>query len=297
MSTATVLDPAAATDYYIDAPAPGLYRDVPYDTYARWSALRSSLLNKVGQSPLHARYAMLHPGEDGSTKAKEFGHVLHHAVLEPDLFLTRYAKAPTGDKRLKDVKAAWAECQEKNAGKVLVGGDDFDQCIAMRDAVWSHPTAKEILGSPGAKELSAVWRDKETGLPCKGRQDFFGSWAGWPTLADLKSTVDASRKAFSRAISAYQYAPQGAYYLDGFDTLSPFEGDRRYVLIAVEKDPPFAVCVYELDQDSIAAGRRRYRSHLDQWARCLDSGLWVGYGDGCEAISLPAWELKEQEHY
>lgn len=296
MSSATIIEPAAdLADFYIDAPAPGLHKDVPYEVYERWPAVRSSLLSKLGQSPLHARYAMLHPLEGDSTKAKDFGHALHVAVLEPDAFPARYFKAPDVDGRTKDGKAALAAAREANHGKRLIKAEEYDQCIAMRDAVWSHPTAKEILASPGVNELSAVWEDSETGLLCKGRQDRFGSWDAWPTVVDLKSTLDASKRSFSKTIETYGYASQAAYYLDGFNALAPFRGgDRRYVLIAAEKDPPYAIAVYELESASIEIGRKRYRAHLTEWARCMEAGRFPAYGDGLDLISLPAWAFKNE---
>lgn len=285
--------PSRNPEWWREAPPPGLHRGVPYDEYARWAAINHSVLRKIKQSPLHARHAMLNP--DDSTAAQAFGSALHKAVLEPDLFPKVYAWAPKFDKRTNAGKEGWAKFQAENPGKEYLTKEEYEKCIAMRDAVWSHPTAAEILRAPGVNELSAVWKDKETETVCKGRQDRFGSWDKYPTVVDLKSTVDASKKAFSRAIENYGYAEQAAMYLDGFETLAPFEGDRRYVLIAAENEPPYAVAVYELDSDAIEVGRKRYRGHLIQYARSLESGVWSGYGDGLDLISLPPWSMKAEE--
>lgn len=298
MSTQTVVEPSpTALDYYIDAPAPGLHKDVPPETYSRWSAVRSSLLRKVAQSPYHARYAMLHPEDEDTTKAKDFGQAFHVGALEPDRFNIAFGVMPNlGPRQSSKVRAEEEAYRAAHAHIRMISKDDYDLVIAMRDAVWQHPTAKEILSSPGANELSAVWKDKGTGVLCKGRQDRFGVWADAPTVVDLKSTVDASRATFSRSIATYGYDQQSAYYLDGFNALAPVDG-RKYVLIAVEKTAPYAVAVYELDQASIAAGRRKYRANLELWARCLESGVFPGYGDGCDDISLPAYALREEEFY
>lgn len=298
MSTATVVEPsAAALDHYIAPPAPGLYPNQSYETYDRWSAARSSFLRKFRQSPLHARYAMLHPDEE-TTKAQAFGQALHVAVLEPERFAKAFDVLPDfGDMRSskrRDERDAFLEANKETR---FVERKELDQLLGMREAIRSHPTAKAILSSPGVSELSAVWTDKVTGLPCKGRQDYFGAWDQYPTMADLKSTVDASRQAFAKSVDNYGYAEQAAFYLDGFNALQPFEGDRRYVLIAAEKKPPYAVAVYDVDTAAIAVGRRRVRGYLEQYARCLESGVWPAYGDGCELVSLPGYAMKEQEHY
>jgi len=295
MSTA-VLDPSVATSYYIDAPKPGLYRDVAFDTYRRWAAANHSTLKHFQKSALHARYAMLNP--EPQTEAQAIGHAIHVAILEPERFAKSFDVMPYLGKRQSSIVRAEEDKYRKERPEItFLDVADHKLCLALRDATWAHPAAKEILSSPGVNELSAVWNDRETGVVCKGRQDRFGSWGGWPTLVDLKSTEDASRGAFSRSIHKYGYDQQAACYLDGFDVLSPFEGDRRYVLLAVEKAPPYAIAVYELDQDSIAAGRRKYRAHLEEYARCLESGQWPGLGDGADLISLPSYALKDEEHY
>lgn len=290
--SAIAVTPAVNPEWWRDPPPAGLHRAVPYEEYSRWAAINHSTLRHFSKSPLHARFAMLHP--DDPSDAQALGSALHKAVLEPELFPAAYCWAPKMDKRTNDGKKLWADFQSANSGKGILTKEEYEQCIAMRDSVWSHPTAAAILRAPGVNEVSAVWKDKETGVTCKGRQDRFGSWDKWPTVTDLKSTRDASKRAFSRAMDTYGYAEQAAMYLDGFDALSPFQGDRRYVLIAAENEPPYAVAVYELDIDTIEHGRKRYRSHLRQYASCLESGVWTGYGDGMDLISLPAWSLKEE---
>jgi hypothetical protein len=53
--------------------------------------------------------------------------------------------------------------------------------------------------------------------------------------------------------------------------------------------------VYELDIDAITEGRRRYRAHLTKYAECLESGVWDGYGAGCDLVSLPPWSFKPEQ--
>lgn len=295
MSTATIHEPSVHPEWWREAPPAGLHRGIGYDEYSRWAAVNHSTLRHFAKSPLHARHAMLNPSEP--TEAMALGSAVHKAILEPDLFPAAYCWAPKFDKRTNDGKAGWTEFQTENAGKGILTREEYDQCIALRDAVWLHPTAAEVLRSPGANELSATWMDKTTNAACKGRPDRFGLWQGWPTVTDVKTARDASRRAFSRAIEQYGYSEQAAFYLDGLESISPFEGDRRFIFIVAEKEPPYAVAVYELDIDAIEAGRRKYRAHLNQYAACLASGVWPGFGDGADLISMPAWAMREEEHY
>lgn len=295
MSSETLIEPGQHPSWWRTAPEAGLHLNITYDEYARWAAINHSTLRHFARSPLHARYAMLHP--DDPTEAQAFGSALHKAILEPDIFPATYCAAPRIDKRTTAGKAEWAAFQQANASKGILTEDEYAQCLAMRDAVWSHPAAAEILRSPGVHEVSAVWQDKDTQAMCKGRLDRYGYWQRWPTIADVKTARDAGRRPFSRAIETYGYAEQAAMYLDGAQALAPVEVDRRFVFIVAEKEPPYAVAVYELDVDAIEAGRKRYRAHLQQYAECMATSSWGGYGNGVELISLPAWALREGEGY
>lgn len=295
MSTSTVIEPVA--DYFVDAPPPGLYPGLPYDEYARWAAMNHSNLKFFGTTPYHGRYHMVRPDHE-ETKAQATGHNTHVAVLEPERFAKEYAVMPYMGKRQSSiVRAEEDKFRAAHPETTFLDAPEHELCLKLRDAVWAHPMAKTILSSPGRNEVSAVWTDKVTSLPCKGRQDRVGLLDNWPVVVDFKTAEDAGRREFSKAIGKFGYHEQGAFYIDGFDTLQPFEGDRRYMFIVVEKDPPFAVVVYELDNTALTVGRRNYRAHLDRYAACLESGVWPGYGDGAELITVPAWAAKEEEHY
>lgn len=294
MSTA-IVEPTA--DYYVDAPTPGLYPGLPYDEYARWAAMNHSKLKHFGTTPYHGRYWMVNPDHE-ETKAQATGHNTHVAVLEPERFAKEYAVMPYMGKRQSSiVRKEEEDFRTAHAETTFLDAPEHELCVKLRDAVWAHPTARAILSAPGKNEVSAVWKDKVTGLPCKGRQDRVGLWDNWPVVVDFKTAEDAGRRDFSKAIATFGYHDQGAYYIDGLDSIQHFEGDRRYVFIVVEKDPPYAVAVYELDNTALTVGRRRYRANLDKYAACLESGLYPGYGDGADLITLPAWAMKEEEHY
>jgi len=292
--TTTIVHPGAGIrpEFWRDAPEPGLYPGTPYEEYSRWAAINASTLKHFARSPLHARHAMLHP--DDPTEAQELGVATHAAVLEPESFPAGYCGAPKVDKRTTDGKKLWAEFVAANEGKHVLTAEEYTHCLAMRDAAWSHPMAAAILRSSGKNEVSAVWKDKTTEVVCKGRQDRLTYVDNWPTVVDVKTSKDAGRRKFSRDIDAYGYADQAAFYLDGLDTLHPFEGDRRYVFLVLEKEPPYAVAVYELDIDAINVARSKVRGYLRQYAECLESGTWPGYGDGLELVSLPPWAMKEE---
>jgi hypothetical protein len=203
--------------------------------------------------------------------------------------------APKMDRRTKEGKALWAELQA--SPMTIVTADEYDRCTKVRDAVRSHPFAGELLRGKGVNEVSAVWRDPDTGLPCKARYDRLtslqmtdGAGTPWSAIVDIKTAVDAGTRGFSSAAGRYAYHEAAAFYLDGAFAISP--RPRKFFWIAVEKDPPYAVAVYEIGDASVDAGRDAYKAHLAQYAECIASGVWPGYGDGAQYLDIPAWMLR-----
>jgi exodeoxyribonuclease VIII len=272
-------------------PEPGVHAGVPYSDYETWDGINHSTLKWFSRSPAHARQYRVRPPEPSAQMA--LGSATHVAVLEPDRFPDAYARGIQVDRRYSKGKEAWARFQSENAGRIVLAPEEFDLCLRLREAVWSHPTAADILRGPGGNEMSAFWRDRDTGKDCRGRMDAIRSFYGWTFIVDLKTAADASPDGFSRAAARFSYAEQAAFYLDGLNALD--ERSRRFVHIAVEKEEPCAVAVYELDEQSIDEGRRAYRRHLKQYAECIETQTWGGYGDGILPLSLPRWSFKRED--
>jgi hypothetical protein len=93
-------------------------------------------------------------------------------------------------------------------------------------------------------------------------------------MYDLKTTQDAS-VAFEDSILKYGYHRQAAWYLDAANAAGL--GLKEFVLIAVEKDAPFGVQTFALDDSLIAKGRAENRASLALFAECKTSGNWPGY--------------------
>ena len=278
------------TDPWPDAPKPNLYKGVAYETYSRWNAANHSLLRHFARSAAHAEYALTHPDE--GSEAKQRGHTTHVAVLEPDRFVAQYVAAPRIDKRTNAGKAEWREFQEVNAGKVIVPEDEYRLAGAMSASVWAHPTAAELLRG-GLNEVSLAWRDADTGVPCKARLDHLGTAGEWSAIVDLKTSRNAARRSFERDVHAFAYHQQAALYLDGADALAP--RPRKFIFVVVESDPPHCVAVYELDEEAIALGRDDYKKHLRMYSEAALSGVWCGYAEGMDYVSLPAWAFRAVE--
>ena len=65
-----------------------------------------------------------------------------------------------------------------------------------------------------------------------------------------------------------------------------------FVFVAVEKQPPYGVAVYELSPEDITVGRAMYRQDLHTYAACQDANKWPAYPEDIRLLELPAWGRK-----
>ena len=242
----------------------------------------NSLLGALRKSPAHLRHALAHPSEP--TPAMRLGTAFHVATLEWHTFDDSWARGSELSGRTKEGKTAKAELEERYEPDRILKPDDYDTVCAMRESVLTHPVAGELLQGVET-EVAAFWVD-ESGIECKAKID--GLPADGDCLIDLKSTIDASPEHMAKAIANLGYARQGAHYL------SPFDERDRFIIIACEKKPPFAVAVYELSADAIRRGAIEVRSLLFDWARCIDDfgwdEPWPSYAeDEITVLDLPPW--------
>lgn len=261
---------------------PGEYHNLPEERYHALKYASHSYLCDMKRSPAHCLHSMTCGRE--ATPALLLGRAIHFAVLQPDLFRDRYTILPEGDGRSAEVKAARAEARRLYGEDNLLSRDDFQRCIAVRDAVWSHPRAKALLAARTDTEISGVWDDEPTGIRCKLRSDFLCRGG---VIGDLKTTENASRREFEKAIFRWSYYMQGAFYHHGWAKLR--QPQEHFCIIAVEKSPPHGVCVYRLEDDALAEGDNEFRALLVKFAECQQSGEWPGYSNDFERIGLPRW--------
>ena len=263
--------------------AHGLHEGVPEAEYHRKELGLASkhALDLVLKAPAKYR-ASLTDADREPTPAMRFGSDFHQATLEPHLY-----------------SATTATARQREDAQAILG---------MRDAVYAHPVAGKLLAH-GHPEVTARWRDSETGLECKARADLWVPSLG--VIADLKSCADASVEEFSRSVAKYTYHVQAAMYLEGFRIASveateevrrKWRGSARteriasdgpqvdaFVFIAVEKEPPHLMAVYVLDEAAIERGRLRMRRGMRTLAECLAKDEWPGLPTHIQAIDLPRW--------
>jgi hypothetical protein len=177
---------------------------------------------------------------------------------------------------------------------------DYDRAIKVRDAVFAHRASK-LLPQSGQRELSVVWKDDTTGMLCKARMDGHSPAIGGGVIVDIKTTKDASKRAFEKSVWTYGYHRQGAFYLEGAKA-SGFAAEH-FAIIAVESAPPYAVAIYRLDDGAMDAGaievfgtltpEGRAGGLLARYADCVTRNEWPGYPEDVQDVALPAWAFTQ----
>jgi hypothetical protein len=251
--------------------------------YLKIDAVNASSLKEMRRSPLHYAHRKANPREDTARLA--MGRATHTAVFEPDRFALDFAVF-MGERR---AGKEWAAFCETHPNQTILKEPEYATCLAMRDAVRSHPVAGPALAPPGEAEKVLVWTDAETGLRCKARLD----WWRPGLLADLKTTADIDRDRFAATSYRLGYHMQLAFYRAGLIANGLDAPNPR--IIAVEAAAPHDVAVFPLEDDALYAGEIEVADLLARVAAGKFSGKWPGRYPEETPLPLPAWALRGDE--
>lgn len=282
---------------------PGIYNDISNAEYHASDGISKSGLDQVARSPAHYRAWREKPRKQ--TEAFSIGTEAHRLILEPDAISLGILK-PKIPRRSSMDRMEWesffsrngADCSivdnparewdaefTRQTGRYLLTQEQFDAVRAMRESVYAHPSAANLLEN-GVAEQTIVWIDADTGELCRCRPDWVhDEWI----QVEIKTTEDASPPNVVRSMAKWRYHVQAAFYSDGFAAADNLSVPPPFVFVFVEKAPPYAVGVYELDRDAMDRGRELYRHDLARLAEAKSSGCWDAYSNEIETIELPKW--------
>ena len=156
----------------------------------------------------------------------------------------------------------------------------------MSEAVFNFSPALEFMDIQGESETSHYWTDEMTGLRCKCRPDYITDNLEY--VIDYKTTTDASKKGFQRAIVQYGYDIQAGFYMEGIEK-SMGHRPKNFIFIVVEKQPPFNVAVYVADDEMVTLGYEKARRGLSKIKYWEDAKEFPNYSETVEIIGLPDW--------
>lgn len=283
--------------------------------YRSREGISSSELKKLMKSPLHYKHWKENPQED--TPALLFGRAAHKYVLETYDFFTEFEidkdfkygtkadkeetqrficqkaiEVGRGDEwdsfistnpKKEEVVAFYRSLIQ---GKDFITQEQFEQIEAMRTAMLATPFVEKLIN--GEHEVSYFWTDEDTELTCKCRPDSINHKL--KVICDYKTCDNAETQQFMRQAINLGYDLQAAYYLDGVKANTG--EDYIFVFIAQEKKPPYAVNILQADEIFIRSGRDVYKSMLQTYKECSESGNWFGYlgfESQINSLGVPKW--------
>ena len=286
-------------------PDVGRYEGVHNMEYHRnWIAVNSSTLTSFRKSPSLSRWRMDHPMPE--TKAASFGTLAHQILIEPEEFEKETViDLPVSEARIAAGKGieGWRNTKEykewkngvESTGKRIVTQEDMDRLLCIRDNVFKPGTiSNDIMLAATGHEVSYATDDPEFDLRCKIRVDIESPANG--LFVDVKTTVDASRDSFSRSIYKFGYYRSQAFYDRQLRGFYAGGSDRiDHLFLAIEKQYPCNVAIYELDDASMSLGAAHVIDALAGYEKCLKSGNWPPYPNEIQAISIPEYAFKQED--
>ncbi len=279
----------------------GIVLDLDEAIYHAHPALSSTGARQLLEAPARFEHARSTPRAD--RKAFDIGTLVHSKVLGVGAQVSVYPDGrgdevfvdPESGDELTNVLATNGaastaaakrfEAQCRANGLVPLKRADADVVNAMAEAVLSHPTASVLLEQDGHPEASVFGTDPVTGVECRARFDFLGRVG-----VDLKTMHGlATPVKFAKTVADHGYHVQNAHYED---TLG-FAGDEveAFAFVVVEKEPPFLVAVFVLDEDYREIGAARAKRARELFAVSHDSGIWPGYPPQIQIARPPQWAV------
>jgi len=225
------------------------------------------------------------------TPALKMGTWVHTAILEPDVWASKYVCELMGiDRRTTIGKTAHADFCLRNEGREIVPAEDWWMVIGIREAVLANDAARKFLDAPGEVEHSFKWTDDETGLELKSRPD---KTLTSNIILDLKTTDDASPESFFRSCLNFGYHRTAAWR--GAGHLVRTGEQASHLFIAVSKKT-FEVGLYQIEGEVLRLGQEENRRLIDRMAVCYERDEWAAeWTKQVLTVTYPGWAFRSAE--
>lgn len=244
------------------------------------------------------------------TQAMKLGRAVHCYTLEKKEFYRRYycladiEQAPSRrTKAGQDAYNEWAKGQPagtklelsafeweqehfkwKNPDfkKEYISSVELDACRGIRSSIYNHPTIPKILSEEN--EISIFWIDKDTGLLCKARPDVLNK--SFPCVADVKTCTSAELADFEHDLTKYDYHLSAYWYLHGCKQVFAMDFEQ-FIFIACEKQPPYQVALYPIDEGALSLGEALCKAGLAIFKRFFDGKQkWNGISTDIKTVTV-----------
>lgn len=258
-------------------------KPVSFREYLAWPGVHFSSLKIMRESPAHYRHSVDVGRED--TAALIRLRAVHTAVLEPEKFDLLYPVF-MGPRRQGE---AWEAFKLVHEGKEILKLDERDLIMRQAAAIKAHPVAAEYLARSQC-EISFKWKDKATGLACKGRADLLFDGG----LGDLKAGTTNAR-VFGSLAAKMGYHNQAAFYRSAARAAG--HTIEKSILIVYEPKEPHDVAVFTLRADDVDRAEEENTQLLIKVAEHQQLGRWPGRVPVETVLDLPSWIYGDDEEF
>lgn len=247
------IETASTPDIY------GVYKDVPDEVYHHktFPGMSGSKLAKVRDSIYTYVHSLTEAGK--TTKALEYGRAFHSAILTPEIFKEEYVISPKFDGRTTKGKEGLKTFIEEHPGKTLINEEDYEVLKGMMNECWSNKVVSNLL-SEGDRELTLVWNTNN--VLSKGKLDLCRE--NDMLIIDIKTARSCKLRHFKKSLLDDYYAPKAAFYIDGANQLFTTK-IIYFIYIVIEKEPPYNLDIFQLDNRTIMTGRKMYKEDLQTY--------------------------------
>ena len=279
--------------------AVGIQQNVDAPDYHRAIGITKSGLMMLRKSPAHY-WNWLNSESTDSTQAMNLGTATHTLLFEPERWAKDIVIIPA-DAPKKATKAQieakkpsaealasiewWDNFKKQSEGKCIIDDEQFIQAKGMVNAVLSCEEVLPLLKHQSAKtelSISAIENINGIDIKCKMRCDLLTE--DGKTILDLKTCMDSSYDEFSRTFMSQGYWMQAAHYIATARLAGiPVE---RFIFVAVEKEQPHCVSMYQLDDTSLARAFAIRERLLKVLAHCTANGKYPA-SNGVSNLTMP----------
>jgi hypothetical protein len=220
----------------------------------------------------------------------DLGAAAHAVILEGDESKIKVIDAD--DWRTKVAKEA--RDMARIEGRIPMLARQHGEVMAMAEAAKAAIKGSELDGifDDGKPEQSVFACDGPTWL--RGRMDWLTN--DRKIILDYKTVGrSAAPESFLRSsVFQFGYDIQAAMYLRLLALLG-CEEDTKFVWLVQETEAPYACSLIGASPSMIESGLRKLDYVSRQWAECMATGEWPGYGKRISWLEAPAWELGKVE--
>lgn len=261
--------------------------DMPAEDYFANPAFGSTSIRHLSDPEISLQEVKYLLGHDEHKPAYDVGTLAHALILEGSLDHL-VERIPYDNYRTKAAREAREEAY--NADMIPVNqseeADMLGSIEAMRDAVFAHPIAAELLTGHDP-EVSIFW--EQSGVPMKARIDALHEREG--IAVDLKTVRSARPNDFRKQISDLGYYIQAKHYLNGLKQVTG--KDYEWYFVAAGKTDPYVVSVHRIADVALDEAQTRIEHAIDRYKQALEHG-WAGYQE-IFTQDLTTWESIRNE--